>query len=126
MRFWHTYIIPPFSPLYCCAGWGTLWHFQSLLQCIKYIILEFTPSTALLYPHSPNSWKFQQVSFLHLHTYVYIFLCSIHPPIPFPYHLHPPTGANHPSSPPPQDLFHLPVLWFCRRKKIKRKTQHFC
>jgi hypothetical protein len=25
---------------YCCAG-GALWHFQKLLQCIKYIILKY-------------------------------------------------------------------------------------
>jgi hypothetical protein len=26
---------------------------------------------------------------------------------------------------PVQDLFHPPVLWFCRRKKRKRKTWYF-
>jgi hypothetical protein len=34
-------------------GGGTLWHSQRFLQCIKYIILEFIPSTTLLYLPPP-------------------------------------------------------------------------
>jgi hypothetical protein len=30
-----------------------VWHLQRFLQCVKYIILEFIPSTALLYPRLP-------------------------------------------------------------------------
>jgi hypothetical protein len=29
---------------------SALWHLQRFLQGVKYIILEFTPSTAFLYP----------------------------------------------------------------------------
>jgi hypothetical protein len=36
-------------------GGGILEYFQKLLQCIKYIRIEFTPSSALFHPHSPNS-----------------------------------------------------------------------
>jgi hypothetical protein len=41
-------------------------------------------------------------------------LHHINPPIPFTLILPPPTG----SSPPKQDLFHLPALWFCKWKKL--------
>jgi hypothetical protein len=32
----------------------TLWQLQNFLQCIKYTILEFIPSTTLLYPLFPQ------------------------------------------------------------------------
>jgi hypothetical protein len=41
------------------------------------------------------------------------YLYHIHPPIPFPHILHPPTGTNSPR----QNLFCPSVLWFWIRKK---------
>jgi hypothetical protein len=35
----------------CCAGWGTLWHLQKLLQCIKCIYLS---SPVHHFPLSPS------------------------------------------------------------------------
>jgi hypothetical protein len=75
-------------PFTVVRGGGTLWQLQRFLQCIKYFILEFTPSMAPLYPpFLPFMEQFQQVSFLHLHAFVHIFLHCIHSPTPFPYHL---------------------------------------
>jgi hypothetical protein len=51
---------------------GTWKYFQKLLQSIKYIVFEFTPSAALFHPLHPDSRKSQQVPFLHLLTCVYI------------------------------------------------------
>jgi hypothetical protein len=52
-------------------GGGTLEYLQKFLQCIKYVIFEFTPSATLLshltsspLPQFPE--QSQQVSFLHL------------------------------------------------------------
>jgi hypothetical protein len=38
-----------FFPFIVVLGQGTLWHLQMFLQNIKYIIFEFTPSSAPLY-----------------------------------------------------------------------------
>jgi hypothetical protein len=56
---------------------STLWHLQKFLQCIKYIILNSRPPPLSFIPLSPPflEW-FQQVSFLHLHTCIYIF-CTV-------------------------------------------------
>jgi hypothetical protein len=71
---------------------------------------------------SPIHWfleQFQQVSFLHLYTCVFI-VCTIFILLPLSLPPPPPMGANPP--------FHPPVLRFCRRKNIKDKTRNmtFC
>jgi hypothetical protein len=49
-------------------GRGTLWHLQKSLQCIRYIILEFFPSTILLFSPCPHSWN----SFNRNHFSIYV------------------------------------------------------
>jgi hypothetical protein len=41
------------------------------------------------------------------------YLHYIHPPTPFSNFLASPTGTNTPR----QDLFHPPILWFCKREE---------
>jgi hypothetical protein len=97
------------------------WDLQRFLQCIKYIILELTSFTALLYLHFPDSWNsFQQVSFLHLHTHVHI-ICTIFILLPSsPATPHPPEQPFYSLG----DLFRSPVLQFCRRKEMKDKNKN--
>jgi hypothetical protein len=68
--------------LYCCAGWGTLWHLHRFLQCFNYIILEFTSCTAVL--DSPPLVPGIIFEFTYMCTH---YLHHIHSPIPFPHHL---------------------------------------
>jgi hypothetical protein len=73
--------------------WGTLWHFQKLLQCI---IIEFILSIILPFPHSPYSWN----SFNRSHFFIYIHVYTILAPYSSSYSLS--------SHPPPSHWYHPP------------------
>jgi hypothetical protein len=90
------------------------------LQCIKYIILEFILYCCLSSPIPQFLDQCQHVSFLHLHTYVYI-ICTIFilPPLsPAPLTSHWGQTTLH-----PPNLFSPPVLQFYRRKNMKDKNK---
>jgi hypothetical protein len=115
-------------------GGGTLWHLQRFLQYINCIILEFIPPPLFFIPPPPDSWnsynRYHYCIFMYVHTFFALYSPS--------YPLSPPTISPLPlvpTFPPGQDLFHPPVLWFCRREKINRlwegnetwrsKTEHY-
>jgi hypothetical protein len=76
-------------------GEGTLWKLQRFLQCIKNTILEFIPSTDLLYPPPPIP-RIVSTGIVFTFTYIYIhFLYYILPFTPFTHHMPALTGMNH-------------------------------
>jgi hypothetical protein len=74
---------------YCCAGWDILWHLHRFLQYIKFVILEISPSTVLLYPYPPPIPGIVSTDIIFAFTYMCPhFLHHIHPPTSFPHHPH--------------------------------------
>jgi hypothetical protein len=67
-QMYHLFIIIIIIIIIIVLGRSTLQYLQSFLQYIKYVILEFTPSTALLRSPLPQFLEqFQQISFFYLH-----------------------------------------------------------
>jgi hypothetical protein len=69
-------------------GGGTLLHccIVRFLQCINYIILEFTPSSTSLYSPSADSWNsFNRYYFcIYMHVYMCFALYSLYYPFSIP------------------------------------------
>jgi hypothetical protein len=74
-------------------GGDTLQHLQRFIQNIKYIILEFTPSTTSFIPFSWFLEHFQQLSFLHLHSHAHI-IWTYSTSYSFPHHIPLPLVPN--------------------------------
>jgi hypothetical protein len=75
-----------FSSFFTVLGEGTLWYLQKFLQYVKYIILEFTPSTILRTVSTGLIFPFTYMCTQYLHF--------IHLPTSFPHLLPPPTGTK--------------------------------
>jgi hypothetical protein len=109
-----------FCPLFIVVlGGGTLWHLWRFLQCIKYITLEFTPSTIFLYPFPPIPGILSTGIFVAF-TYFCTQLHHIYSPNPFPHHL--PLSLVSPNTARPFPPSYSQIL----KKKREKKTWHFC
>jgi hypothetical protein len=123
------YVSFPFSiplvcilPLVCdpCAGWEYIVPFTKVLAMYQMYHTHSPPcsllSSPLLIPGLVSTGIIFTFTYMCTH-----FLYHSHPPILFP------TTSLLPLVPIPahtQDLFHLLLLWFCRRKKGKAKKKN--
>jgi hypothetical protein len=110
-----------FFLLYCCDRWG---HIVALTQVL--MMYQIYHTWIHLHNHSPSSsspdsWSTFSRYHFRIYLHLYTFYCTIFTLLPpFPQHLLLPTGVSPTTE---QDLFHPPVLWFCKRKNRNDRTK---
>jgi hypothetical protein len=120
---WFSFLsfFPFFSFLYCCTGQGYIEALAKVLTMYQIYHTWIHPLHHSLSSPLPNSQNSFNNS--HFSTYIHVYLHYIHTVCILLPHF-PITSALTSANLPPQNVFCSPILWFCRRKKIKDEKKN--